>query len=257
MRRATVEVDGRRARYIDAGAGPAVVLVHGLGLSGAVFHGHCRALAAAGFRAIAPDLPGFGRSDGPWRGLSVPETASWLLAFAAAIGVDRAIWLGHSLAAQGVLEAAVRAPARARALVLVTPTGAPGRCRLLRQVRSYLRDIGREPVSLIPIVARQYLRGSATAFLGTWLRSVRDHPVRKALRVRCPTLLVTGIRDPLVPDGFVALLMQRIPDARLATIHGAGHGITFDRSDEFDRVVIAFLRGVVDGAAPAAGFGAR
>ncbi|HEX7119209.1 MAG TPA: alpha/beta hydrolase [Longimicrobiales bacterium] len=256
MRRTEVWVGGRRARYIDAGAGPPVVFVHGLGLSGAVFRGHCRAFAAAGFRPVAPDLPGFGRSRGPRLGLSVPETASWLLAFAAAVGLGPVVWIGHSLAAQAVLEAAVRAPARARALVLVTPTGAPGSCRLLRQVRSFARDIGREPLSLVPVVARQYMQGSLGAFLGTWLRATRDHPSRKARRVQCPTLVVAGKRDPVVPNDFVEILVRRIPDVRLARIHGAGHAITFDRSDDFDREVLAFLRGVIGGAAPAPGPGA-
>jgi len=245
LRKATVEVAGRPARYIEAGAGPAVVFVHGLGLAGTFFRNHCRAFARAGFRAIAPDLPGFGRSRGPWLGQSVEETADWLLAFAARLGLGRVVWVGHSLAAQATLDAAARAPARTRALVLVTPTGAPGRCRLLRQLSNFVRDVGREPVALAPTVARHYIHGSPTAFLGTWLRAARDHPARKARRVRCPTLVVAGKRDPVVPNDFVQTLVRRIPGAELALIHGAGHGITFDRSEEFDRAVLAFLRGVV------------
>lgn len=241
LRRATVEVAGRPARYIAAGAGPPVVFVHGLGLSGAFFRSHCRAFARAGFTAVAPDLPGFGRSPGPWFGLSVEATAEWLVSLAMALGLERVVWIGHSLAAQAALEAAVLAPSRARALVLVTPTGAPGRCRLLRQVRSFVRDIWREPIALAPVVARHYIHGSPTAFFGTWIRAARHYPSRNAHRVRCPTLVVAGKRDPVVPNDFVEMLVRRIPGAELARIHGAGHGITFDRSEDFDRAVLGFL----------------
>lgn len=246
-------VEAGRARFLEAGAGPAVVLVHGLGLSGFVFRGRCRALAAAGFRAVAPDLPGFGGSDGPHFGLSVPETAAWLLAFGDAIGLGRAVWLGHSLAAQAVLELAVRAPHRASALILVTPTGTPGGTRLLRQVYGLARDVAREPVSLIPKVLRQYVRVSPSAYLGTWLKAARDQPIAKAHRVQCPTLVLAGRHDPVVPDAYLSILLQRIPDARIRELHGAGHGIVFDRSDEFDRGVIEFLRTITGGSADAPG----
>lgn len=245
LRRATVEVAGRPARYIAAGAGPAVVFVHGLGLSGGFFRSHCKAFARAGFLALAPDLPGFGRSPGPRFGLSVAETAEWLVALASELGLGRVVWVGHSLAAQATLEAAVLAPSRTRALVLVTPTGAPGRCRLLRQFRSFVRDMWREPIALAPVVARHYIHGSPTAFLGTWIRAARHRPSRTAPRVRCPTLVVAGKRDPVVPNHFVDMLIRRIPGAKLARIHGAGHGITFDRPEDFDRVVLAFLREVL------------
>lgn len=245
VRRGEVAVDGRRVRYIEAGRGPAVVLVHGLGLSGAVFRNHCHALAAGGFRAIAPDLPGFGASRGARLGQSVAETAVWLLAFGGAVGVGRAAWVGHSLASQGVLELAVRAPHRASALVLATPTGAPGRLRLLRQLRAFARDVGREPISLVPLVAREYARGSLGAFLGTWIKAALDHPCGKAGRVRCPTLIIAGKRDPVVGEDFLSILARRIPGARLARLHGAGHGIVFHRSDEFNGTVVAFLHGVV------------
>jgi pimeloyl-ACP methyl ester carboxylesterase len=241
-REGRLTLDGRRVRYREAGCGPPCVVVHGLGLSSGFWVPHFPSFAAAGLRLVAPDLPGFGGSAGGRLGLGVGETAEWLLAFAAALDLAMPAWIGHSLAAQATMELAVRAPHRARALVLASPTGAPGRWRLARQVVGFLRDIGREPPALIPIVAREYLKGSLPAFLGTWLRAAGDHPLEKARRIGCPTLVVVGRDDPVVPPTFIELLLQRIPKSRLAVLPGGAHGVVSDRSGEFDSVATAFLR---------------
>ena len=244
-------LDGRRVRVLEAGSGAPLVVVHGLGLSASFWAPHFPALTAAGQRVIAPDLPGFGRSEGIGRGMSVPETSAWLLALADEIGLDRATWLGHSLAAQAVLDVVVRAPARSTALVLVTPTGAPGRLRLLRQCYGFVRDIGREPLALIPVVAREWARGSLRASVETWVKAARDDPLDKAAGVRCPTLLVVGRRDPVVPRRYVEGLCRRIEGARGVEVPGAGHGVVFDRRDAFDRIVARFVRGCGEGGAAA------
>ena len=62
-----VQIDGLKTRYIEDGAGPAVILLHGasLGSSADVFERNLKPLAAAGVRAIAYDQPGFGLTDNP------------------------------------------------------------------------------------------------------------------------------------------------------------------------------------------------
>jgi alpha-beta hydrolase superfamily lysophospholipase len=73
-----VEVNGLSVRYREAGSGPALVLVHGLGCSADYWVRNGPPLAAAGLRVLAPDLPGFGRTEGPWRGLDIDEQATAL-----------------------------------------------------------------------------------------------------------------------------------------------------------------------------------
>lgn len=237
-----LRVAGRRVRYHEAGSGPPLVIVHGLGLSGRFWRDHFPAFSRAGLRVLAPDLPRFGESEGPLFGQTIEEVAEWLLAFAAEVEVESAAWLGHSLAAQAVLELAARRPARAWALVLATPTGAPGRYRLARQALEFARDIGREPLALIPAVLREYVRGSPCAFLGSWIKAARHSPLEAAGAVRCPALLVVGRDDPVVPDDFPDALARRIGAAEIARLRGGSHGVVFEHRDEFDRRVIAFLR---------------
>ncbi|HEX7051490.1 MAG TPA: alpha/beta fold hydrolase [Longimicrobiales bacterium] len=245
MEARSLRLDGRPVRLYEAGTGMPLVVVHGLGLSGRFWIPHFAAFTAAGFHIIAPDLPGFGESGGPVFGQSVGEIADWLLALAERLEVDAAAWLGHSLAAQAVLALAARAPARARALVVATPTGGPDGGRALRQLRAYVRDVAREPLRLVPAVAREYLRASPTAFIGSWLKAARDDPTETARRVRCPTLIVVGRDDPIVSRRDVARLCRRIPCARLAVLAGGAHGVVFGRQAAFDRVAVSFLREVL------------
>lgn len=238
-----LEVAGRRVRYREAGGGGGVVVVvPGLGLSCDFYRAAYAALATAGLRVLVPDLPGFGKSAGPRLGLTVEQTARWLLAFADALGLGRAAWIGHSLGAQPAMQLAADHPARARALVLAAPTGAPARRRLLRQASGLVLDIGREPLALVPAVAREYLRTTPWAYLGTWLKAARHDPADTARRIRCPTLLVRGRGDPIVRPDFLELLRQRIPDAHVRAVPGGAHSLVFRRPEEFYALVVEFLR---------------
>ncbi|HEV2149048.1 MAG TPA: alpha/beta fold hydrolase, partial [Longimicrobiaceae bacterium] len=102
-----VDVEGCRVRYRDAGSGSTLVLVHGLGVSADYWYRNGPPLAAAGLRVLAPDLPGFGRTEGPDGGLPIRAQAAALRAWASAMELGPAVYVGHSLSCQAVLELAV------------------------------------------------------------------------------------------------------------------------------------------------------
>ena len=107
IRKATLELEGRKVVYREAGAGAAVIVVSGLGLSGRFYDRNLPAFADAGLRMIVPDLPGFGGTrGGRVRGQSVAETCAFLRTFADALGIARATWIGHSIGAQAALQLA-------------------------------------------------------------------------------------------------------------------------------------------------------
>jgi pimeloyl-ACP methyl ester carboxylesterase len=226
-------------RYFAAGSGPAMILVHGLGVSAEYWRRAVPSLAASGFRVLAPDLPGFGRSTGPRRGLSVAKQAEAVLGFANALGIEEAVLVGHSLACQAVIEVAAAHPERVTRLVLASPTGARRRYPRLRQAFGLLIDIPREPLPLITLAARAYLRAGPRRLWGTWSEGVHQDPLATAPLVRAPTLILVGRRDPLVAPGFVNALAAAIPDARLRWIEGAAHAIIFDAPGEFVSAVLS------------------
>lgn len=235
-----VRVGRWRVRYREAGAGPPVVLVHGLGISADYWFRNGSPLAAAGYRVLAPDLPGFGRTRGPDGGLGVPAQAEAVRAWAEALGLGPAVYVGHSLSCQAALELAAREPGRVRGLVLAGPTGAPGP-RLLRQVVGLLRDAYREPWTLVPFVAQAYLHAGLGRVWRTWRQGTRHDPLPLLPRVRAPVLVVVGTRDPVVPEGYARALAEGLPRGRLVWVEGGAHAVHFDRAEAFNGAVLEFL----------------
>ena len=106
-----VTIDGLRLRYIEAGAGHPLIFLHGgsLGSSADVFRRNIRDFAAAGYRAIAFDQPGFGLSDvpsdhsGAYRRDSIPK-------FIEALGLSRPVSVAHSQAGGMAVRLALKQP---------------------------------------------------------------------------------------------------------------------------------------------------
>lgn len=227
-----------RVRHRDAGLGPDIVLVHGLGVSADYWYRNGPPLAAAGYRVVAPDLPGFGRTQGPSDGLSVLEQASFLYDFAESMGIGPAIYVGHSLSCQVVLELAAAHPDRVAGLVLAAPTGDPRGHRLARQAWGLLLDAPREPARLIWEVTRAYLQAGPVRVWHTWRKGARESPLPLLPRVRAPALILLGTRDPVVPRDFADTLADGLPDGTIVCIDGAAHGLIFGDAEEFNHAVI-------------------
>jgi pimeloyl-ACP methyl ester carboxylesterase len=107
-------------RYVRAGSGPTVVLVHGFGESLMAWRAVFDQLAGHA-DVIALDLPGFGLSSKPPSGYATDSLAADLLGALTALGVRPAVLVGHSMGGAVVFAAALRDPGQVRALVLVDP----------------------------------------------------------------------------------------------------------------------------------------
>src|SRR4051794_23408722 len=99
MMESSIRVDGLGIRYLDEGEGPAVLLIHGgtLGFSADVWRRNIAPLAAAGYRVIAYDQPGFGFSDPP-PDFSPRYRQAFIGKFLDAMGIAQAVLVGHSQA---------------------------------------------------------------------------------------------------------------------------------------------------------------
>lgn len=219
-----------------------MALVHGLGVSADYWWRVGPPLAAAGFRVLAPDLPGFGRTPGPRGGLSILDQAEAVLRWADALGLESAAMVGHSLSCQALLELAAARPERVRALVLAAPTGAPRSFPLLRQALGLLRDIPRESLPLAAFVAQAYLRAGPRRIWRSWRMGAEEDPLAAARRVRAPTLVVVGRRDPVVPRSFAEELTAALPRGRLEWVDGAAHALIFDGAEEVVGRVAGWMR---------------
>src|SRR5580704_15315763 len=115
-----VKVDGRNIRYLEEGAGVPAILLHGssLGSSADVFRRNLSALGRHGIRAIAVDLPGFGKSDTA-DGMSGAQRKDFVLRFIDALGLEHAALIGHSAAGNPVVSTALAHPERVSHVIIL------------------------------------------------------------------------------------------------------------------------------------------
>ena len=91
----TTTANGISFAHLEAGEGPLVLLLHGFPQFWWTWRAQLPALAAAGFRAVAPDLRGYGASDKPPRGYDLPTLAADVAALVRALGERDAVVVGH------------------------------------------------------------------------------------------------------------------------------------------------------------------
>lgn len=139
-----LQLDSARLFYQVAGAGPPVVLVHGLSVSSAYFVRPGEQLAGD-YPVFAPGLPGFGGSQKPPHGLGLDELTEVLHAWLDIIGLARPVLVGNSAGCQIITLLAARYPDCATGLVLLGPSVDRRRRSVWQQGLRLLLDAAREP----------------------------------------------------------------------------------------------------------------
>jgi pimeloyl-ACP methyl ester carboxylesterase len=262
-------VDGRRALYrVPEGMGASLspparpaLLIHGLGCSSEAWSPLLSRLARdrAGPAALAPDLPGYGRSPGPPTALSILELAAWCARFMDALAIPRADLAGHSLGGQVALTLAARYPARVGRVLLIGPTLGGLHLRFWREVAGVLADTLLEPWRYKIPLARMYLQMGPGRYFATIPLMHADDAFRSAVQVVAPTLVVRGSRDPILPVDLARGLAAALPDGEFLEVPGATHAVQFSQPEAAVAILRSFFAGGAVGGqlAPVAGRGGR
>lgn len=258
-------VAGTRLRYVEAGRGPSVILIHGFGGSLYGWHRTIEPVAAAGFHVVAFDDRGFGFSDKPAHGYSNADYARLVLALIDSLHLPDAVLVGHSMGGAIAAEAALRGPGRVRGLVLVDAAGLGTRGALgvraahwpvvgpvAASLRSrwvtgrLLRSTFADPSKVTEADVDQYYAAVAEPDFGRALRGVLHEFRFDALRGRLgamqvPCLVVWGDRDRWIPQHFGQQLARDLLRSAFIVIPATGHDVPEEAPEAFNRTLVDFL----------------
>ena len=235
-----ISVNGLGVHTWMAGKGPPVVLVHGLGVSGRYMLPLAESLAER-CSVLAPDLPGYGRSQKPPAPLGISELASALAGCLDALGLERAAFVANSMGCQILTELAVRFPERVGPLVLIGPTVDPKLRLARRQLMGGLRESAREPLSLLALVAHDNSRMGVRALLATMRSALDDRIEQRLPLIEQPALVLRGERDGFVSAEWAEQVAALLPRGRLVVVPREPHAVHYTRPDLVAAVVARLL----------------
>ncbi len=258
-----------RLHVEDIGTGPVIVLIHGFPLDHTMWAEQLNAWP--GYRVIAPDLRGYGRSHLPEDTLyTIDQIADDVIDTLDAIGVNKPFVLGGlSMGGYVAMSIAERRPERLRGLMLLdtravgdTAKGEADRIRTVEQIESsggdtrpFVADmlpklLAPDARTRTPMVAEQVAtimnRAPAQAVTATLL-GLAARPDRSAIlpRISVPTLVLVGEHDAITPPDGAREMAQAIPGSTFVTIPGAGHLTPLENPQATNAAIDAFLKSLL------------
>jgi len=270
-----VEIDGLPIRYLAAGEGPPLILLHGAGDNALDWQWVMPSLAAT-HRVYVPDLPGSPDSARPAVDYSPAFFERFVVSFVDTLGIGRATFVGNSFGGFIALRVALSEPPRVTALVLVDSAGlgravnpaftsvyVPGLVEAAipfwrTPVGAYQRAWGRtallftHPPETVPRewLAEQCRLAQSPGYLEAHLSVLRamvsplgqrEVIVDRLGLLEMPTLVVWGTRDRVFPDSQAREVIARLPEGSLTLIPDCGHLPHVECPDPFLGALDGFL----------------
>lgn len=253
-------VYGAKIHYLEAGSGPVVILLHGLGGSSSNWAPTIGPLAQK-YRVIVPDQIGFGKSDKPMLNYRVATLVDFLEGFYKQIGVQKASLVGNSLGGFTAAAFAIAHPEKVDKLVLVDAAGFAVTGDLDPKVLNGLNPSTRQQVrDLISLVFYNkdqfsndaavdlFLAGRVTAGDGYTIQRFIDSIAHgedmldgKLGAIKHPTLIIWGREDALTQLAMGQRFNKEIAGSQLLIIEKCGHVPQLEKPAEFNAGLLKFL----------------
>jgi pimeloyl-ACP methyl ester carboxylesterase len=258
------ELNGIQLAYDEAGQGPAVLLIHGFPLGRQMWQPQVQALAGAGFRAVAPDLRGFGESEPGTEVGATDLMADDLIALLDHLGIEKAVVGGMSMGGYVMLNLLARYPERfSAACFIVTRADADDetargkRGHLISEIQAGRPEV--VPNAFTPLIfadrtvadrpelvdeVRGWMTATSPAGFVVGLEAIRDRGDSSALlpQLKIPVLVLGAKEDKAIPPEISQDMAEQIPGAKLCMVAGAGHMVNIEQPDAFNAALLDFLR---------------
>lgn len=256
---ARIEVNGIGIEYDIVGAGPALLLIHGLGSCKEDWEAQS-APFAQNYRVISYDLRGHGQSDKPAGPYSIAQFASDAAALLRALGIDAAHVVGISLGGAVAFQLALDHPALVKTLTIVN-SGPDATVRTFKEklavwMRRYVvRRKGMAKLAgligphLFPKpehrAARERFiertaRNDPQAYLQAFGALIGWSVAERISTITCPVLAIAADRD-YTPLSMKEAYVAKIPGARLEVVADARHALPMEKPEQFNAVLKNFL----------------
>jgi pimeloyl-ACP methyl ester carboxylesterase len=243
--RQSVHVNGIELFLRDSGSGEPLLLLHGFTGSGDDWQ-HVFADPLAGYRAIAPDLRGHGRSTNPSGQFRFADVARDMFGLLDRLGIGRLRAIGMSAGANALLHMGTQQPSRIDALIHVS--GTPRFPERARAIMKSMTEESRSAAAWAEMRARHHYGDDQIRALWRHAREFADDrsdmnfDAATLSKITARTLIVHGDRDPLYPVELAVELFRAIPNAALAVVPNGGHSPIFgEQAAPFVKTATAFL----------------
>lgn len=270
-----IQVGAKKIHLSELGEGPAVLMLHGGGPGASGVANYARNIEALArhFRVLVPDMPGYGQSSkGLDRNDPFGDLAENILGMLDAMDLPRVHVIGNSLGGAAALRMAIERPSRIGRLVLMGPGGVnttrglptPGLKRLfnyyqgegptLAKITEFIRGDLVYNGSQVPesVIAERYRSSiepeviAAPPLLGPKgipkFRKIDFTRDPRLKQVTHPTLVLWGTEDKVNRPSGGRSLQERMPNCDLYLFSKTGHWVQWERAEEFNAVVTAFLQ---------------
>jgi 2-hydroxy-6-oxonona-2,4-dienedioate hydrolase len=257
-----IDVFGQKIHYVEAGTGPAVILLHGLGGDVTNWGQNIPALAPK-YHVFAIDQIGFGKSDKPTINFRIETLVEFLDAFCRKLEISKAAVVGNSLGGWAAMAFTLAHPEKVSRLVLVDSAGysmeKQGRKAsreemlalnpsTLLQAKLVLNMILANKQMITDGLAQQFFAQhlsrndgyTINAFIDSILRD-EDVVDGRLGAIKVPTLIVWGREDLLVPLNNGSMLAQDIAGSEMVVMDHCGHVPMLECAQPFNAALLKFL----------------
>jgi proline-specific peptidase len=269
-----INLSGVNLHYVEAGKGPSLLFLHGLGGTWKDWAENLPAFAAT-YQVMAIDFPGFGDSDKPEVKYSIEWFTHIVESFLREKKLKRVNVIGHSMGGLVALDLAARLNSRVKKLVVTDAVGIGDKSEFIsyamtkkimgpetrwESFEGFLRDEFRAMVNSFikdqkPKTAREFFESvPKNPFTGNpflpmtpnvqMTASIIDFDIRpKLASIRQPTLILWGAKDPVAPPQDASFLQKEIPSSTLVLFPNSGHSPMMENPSLFNQELERFLQG--------------